>query len=483
MADESAGNVEDGTSQIQDFIFLRELSEVYLLIDHVSGRSDKSLESVGASGAAQAPLQLGWLEQICEIGWPPKGSDVQKAGQAATLLRAKDRLNFAAKPASGATIAFTLLVSGEDNSDQPSRSSIRDRFLRRLRHPKRDGHDVVPPSAAGGGRAGAPNGGGKLDFSTGGWGGNAPSRLSLARLAYPGLVTVADRFTWQIRGIILLLLLWLIVTCSLSWDVAFGHAIFHRLDGLRAQSATLTTDIAAAEADMAKQAADPATKVDHAVQALGMTLLSCDWPLLLRPQWPNDLSEAGKLSQVSQVELCSRIARQRRDYAVSRANLADWMAPWGWLKGVSHFICGSPCLTVSNGSVTLPEDAPIEQWAAILLEVLASAVLPLCYGLLGAGAAVVRSLWGKMRDSLLSPRDLTLALGQLALGAVIGASIGLFITPSSAPPDGSNGFTSSVALTGSALSFISGFGVEGVFVALESLIKRIFNLPEPAKSN
>jgi hypothetical protein len=36
-----------------------------------------------------------------------------------------------------------------------------------------------------------------------------------------------------------------------------------------------------------------------------------------------------------------------------------------------------------------------------------------------------------MRDSLLSPRDLTLALGQLALGAVIGACIGLFVTPSS----------------------------------------------------
>jgi hypothetical protein len=75
-----------------------------------------------------------------------------------------------------------------------------------------------------------------------------------------------------------------------------------------------------------------------------------------------------------------------------------------------------------------------------------------------------------MRDSLLSPRDPILAWGQMAQGAVVGACIGLFITPSGAGP--------LVPLTPSALSFIAGFGVEGVFVMLESLIKRVFNVPE-----
>ena len=32
-------------THIQDFIFLRELSEVYLLLDHISGRRDKSLNT------------------------------------------------------------------------------------------------------------------------------------------------------------------------------------------------------------------------------------------------------------------------------------------------------------------------------------------------------------------------------------------------------------------------------------------------------
>ena len=38
---------------------------------------------------------------------------------------------------------------------------------------------------------------------------------------------------------------------------------------------------------------------------------------------------------------------------------------------------------------------------------------------------------------------------------------------------------SPITLTPSALSFVAGFGVEGVFVMLENLIKRVFNIPEP----
>jgi hypothetical protein len=120
-----------------------------------------------------------------------------------------------------------------------------------------------------------------------------------------------------------------------------------------------------------------------------------------------------------------------------------------------------------------------QQWAIVMVQLLTTAVLPLFYGILGAGAAVVRIIWGKMRDSLLTPRDLTLSLGQLALGAVIGACIGLFIVPSGNGSQSAIGFTSIGTLTPSAVSFIAGFGVEGVFVALEGLIKRLFNVPDP----
>jgi hypothetical protein len=64
---------------------------------------------------------------------------------------------------------------------------------------------------------------------------------------------------------------------------------------------------------------------------------------------------------------------------------------------------------------------------------------------------------------------------------VIGGCVGLFIAPPGGAAPGT-GLMGSVVLSASALSFIAGFGVEGVFVALESLIKRVFNIPEPTKA-
>jgi hypothetical protein len=178
--------------------------------------------------------------------------------------------------------------------------------------------------------------------------------------------------------------------------------------------------------------------------------------------------------------VCDQLAQIERRRAIGQEDLADWLAIWRWLKGISYLICHGKCLTVDDATPQLSAGAVNEQWASILVEVLSAAVLPLCYGFLGAGAAVVRNLWSKMRDSLLSPRDLTLSLGQLALGAVIGASIGLFIAPSGSAAQGTISLTGSSTLSASSLSFIAGFGVEAVFVALESLIKRVFNISDAA---
>ena len=65
--------------------------------------------------------------------------------------------------------------------------------------------------------------------------------------------------------------------------------------------------------------------------------------------------------------------------------------------------------------------------ASWLANLLGSGVLPVLYGFLGAIAAVVRTLSRKIKGSLLSPRDVQLTFQQLALGAVVGACISLFI--------------------------------------------------------
>src|SRR5579872_3360518 len=95
-------------NQIQDFIFARELAEVYLLLDNVSMSVGKSLPP---KGGPNDPPAL--IEQICQIGWPPTGSTADRAHQAAVLLRARDTLHSAAAPATGAPLAFTRRGAGE----------------------------------------------------------------------------------------------------------------------------------------------------------------------------------------------------------------------------------------------------------------------------------------------------------------------------------------------------------------------------------
>jgi hypothetical protein len=516
MSISGEGTQEHIPERIQDFIFSRELAEVYLLLDHLSGRSDKSLAA--AIGDNDEPTGRGWIQKICEIGWPPKGTAVEQAAQAATLLMAKDKLNFAAKPANGASIAFTLLVAGDDDATglQPDHGRGPCRWLGALafwRSPSRPPKAKFvkpagnPPKAADSeSEAGKPNGNspakspedstasGNAAMPSGGiWGNEPPSRTSLARLAYPGLVSTAHAFNMQIQAIILFLVIWLIFTCVLSWDIAAGHAILSRLDGVETARLAIQKRIADAEieevkrtpptpaADGKSQAAPAAASTTAAAVAPAKLPIQryCERPGRLPP--PPNTPPGVKIDQfedATQRQICDLLAENRINYAIVREDIADWLVPWGWLRGFSRLFCDNRrCV---DAAAAVPAEAlDQQQWASVLVEVLATAVLPLCYGFLGAGAAVVRNIWGKMRDSLLSPRDFTLSVGQLALGAVIGACIGLFVTPSGTGAQGAAALTTGVTLTPSALSFIAGFGVEGVFVALESLIKRIFNIPDP----
>jgi hypothetical protein len=432
---------DDDLRRMQDFIFARELAEVYLLLDHVSERADKNLAK--AFGDQPDNPDRVTIQAICEIGWPPKGNTAEQAVQAKTLLLAKDLLNAAAKPANGASIAFTLLVAGDDEEPAGrgrrwgrSRKTVQDStgwqrgglLWRKKIAPEAEPAESsasLPPDTTGG----APLPGAV-------WGALPPSRLSLSRLAYPGLVSSARRFKRRINILLALLFITLILTCALSWDISAGRAILARLDAIETARAAIQTRITAAEV--------------------------------------GDVKPAAAATGSAVVQSKDQLAENRINYSNAREDIADWLAPWGWLKAAAHKMCGGRCL--KDKSLALPaETVNQQQWAAVLVELLATAVLPLCYGFLGAGAAVVRNIWGKMRDSLLSPRDLTLSLGQLALGAVIGACIGLFIAPGGSGSQAGVGLTGSFTLTPSALSFIAGFGVESVFVALESFIGRVFN--------
>lgn len=513
---------------IRDFIFVRELAEVYLLLDHISGRWDKPLDAEGEELRAA----------ICRIGWPPNGSRVDAAEQAATLLRAKDRLNALARPACGATIAFTLLVVGEEDPrrqnrwwwwrlfpwDKSARRGPEGRMppLVAPAHPVMWGHPVTPPATppapppvtaptfaraprpapvsvstaipdtapgtsmpagqapqspaaldphgvqgphvhgvAGQMQPACEPAGADLIVSCCGFT-RPPTRMSLARTAFPGLIGPASHFNRGIWRIVMFLIIWMVLTCVLSWDITAGNVVLAHLDTLRTQQAELARKISAAEAadELARR-----NKAGASAAADVTPSLFCE-PVTERYQ--------RKYRTVEELQLCTDKDRLDNERMVTQRNLQIWIRPWYSLmnfESAEPKAGGPPNIDSRYGGDEEP--------ARVLTHVIGCAVLPLCYGILGAGAAAVRNLWAKLRESMLMPRDYTLALGQLALGATIGACIGLFVNPSGAASGTDMALASSWTLSGSALSFIAGFGVEGVFRALEAFVQRVFGVPVP----
>ncbi|KPF70794.1 hypothetical protein IP88_11305 [alpha proteobacterium AAP81b] len=384
---------EDGIAPAA--VFSQQLCEVQLLIDFVSGNAARRLPDKAA--AVAAGLDEDWIEKVCRISWPPAGSAAAQAEEEALLVKVKDYLNTLAAPASGASVAFTLLVAQEDNS--------------------RDAEDTVDDMAA----------------LRSGQSGRAFSRNSLARTAFPGLVDKARTFRRVMWYIGYGLGVWLSLTCLLSFYIALGNA---RIGQHRSAVETL-----------AKLEAPALLAVSGTAASGGATGTNASTTDLTACR-PPPATTAPRPSQ------CIAIDAARADATATRANVGAWLR-------------SDPKPGAENAAILA---------ATSWLDVLGGGVLPVFYGILGAGASVLRLLAGRMRLSLLMPRDQTLALQQLALGAVVGACIGLFVSPPGG--DGAN-VLGTVSLSSSALSFIAGFGVEAVFATLEAVIARVFNVAPP----
>jgi hypothetical protein len=138
---------------------------------------------------------------------------------------------------------------------------------------------------------------------------------------------------------------------------------------------------------------------------------------------------------------------------------------------------------VSKGTASLDD---VEFMVAPLLLVWGNYMLPILFSFLGSAIYVTLGHYSKMRDSLLHPKDAFLSAVRLVLGIVTGASIGLFF--SSYGPVQQAGTTpsagaliSSLTLTASGVAFLAGFGVEGVFTMLESMVNRVFAVQQAPK--
>jgi hypothetical protein len=273
----------------------------------------------------------------------------------------------------------------------------------------------------------------------------APTRRSLAGDSYPGLVRTANHFRGWLIAFTIFMIVGLLVTSALSWYAAVGNITLAQ----RAAAQTVADATNKRVADLETGNKDDAAVAKPPPSAPSAPATGKD--AKVRHVCPN--TAAPVYGSISAMQAC-----EGQKLAQSRVDAID-ATIHGWL----------PYRT----------NEPPELAASTIVAILGTAILPVFYGILGAGAAVARSLSAKIKASQLTPRELYLLFQQLMLGTVTGSCISLFVAQPSADHSASPGLIGSVALSSSALAFIAGFGVEQVYAALEMFMRRVFPSPEP----
>jgi hypothetical protein len=414
----SQGSAHD--RQIDEFLFKKELDEAYLLMDFISGRSDKDLSSLTvpdpAPGIDQDPRHdlptRKVVERLALIRYPPTGTQTQNAIDAALLILAKDRLTALASPARGLTIAYTVLFT-EMSWIAETRGALR------AINPFRSGASTTPVPTRG-------------------------HRFVLAESAFPGLVSGVRRFVLMLVALLAISLGWLILTAFTYWDVAIGRSIAQRIDQIHLDRLALY------QANPAyAQPGPPVAEGQYSPPGIcgsgagdAQTALAC-WKL-------HDLAQAED--------------EAKNDLQAFKRCGGTWCVHflhpirWGFV------LCGVDKKTMLK-----------EQSVVSVLSVFNNYVLPMMFGVLGTFVMAFRSIQSKVRESTLSPRDSWNTLLAFPLGIVAGVAVGLFYSPSSAPPiAGGNGLATNLSLTTSGLGFLAGYGSHPFFEALDSLLKTVF---------
>ncbi len=426
----------------------RDLNDVYLLMDHLSGRSDRRISDITMDDPDKPGQPVLLVDEVCKIRWPLPEGPIAHAKQASILFKARDKLNQIASPANGATIAYTILVLGGAEGGLRGWLSTWLRFIR-------------PPDTA-------------------------RSRTDLARAAYPNLVRSAHSFRRWITALQFMLLGGLLLTSLLSWNVASGKLILQRIGQLDAQAIDIGRALDAGE--VAATTA-PNDNAGAAAQAGAASVNLPAYDRFCRNAQSANAADGGQTEiAIRRQQICAtaRLVTERRKTA--DRDLDEWVSYWSWLKHLAAYVHGVPPETYSGvdaaragAQLEADRGAAMEQWSADLVTVLGNFVLPMLYGFLGATTAVVLGIQNKLRDSQLAPREKRMSQVQLVLGIIVGACIGLFMSPSS--PDGGTAAAGaggavtaggSVALSASALSFLAGFGVESVFKMLQNMLQAMF---------
>jgi cell division protein FtsB len=421
------------------------LCEVRMLVDYLAASSVRTLNDVQISdpgSTVSATLSAGeLLLRLDEIEMRTSYPRLQPS-DLALVQTARNALGQLVRPASGLTIAYTALVVGNRR------------------------------------------------------GKGSQSRATLAQEAYPGLVSIAIAHRWAQR---LLLVIAVLLTLSAVWEsakVALGKSLLESLAALRTEQTTIAAEKARLEAtldNLPNGVITPATIMDQGYIVPAAFAL-CDRGRALEYFVRSDVTPKNGAAQVLQLRLspsplirdvCGRDAVVAQNIEVVRDDLVLYRTYWPGMVGNAFSgvaqVASIPCrlfICRPTPHIDLPSgQSRLEYLFAPALLVWGNYLLPVIFGFLGAAIFVILDFFGKIRDGRLDPRDNFLGWIRLVLGLTTGAAVGLFFSAYTPPPAASGATTNligSLALTASAVAFLAGFGVEGVFSMLESLVTRVF---------
>jgi hypothetical protein len=456
--------------QIPEYV-KRELSEVYLLMDHIAERQDKSLDT-----ALAAPTTGGTtikLEQVCAVAWPP--AEENRADTLALVLTAKDRLSRAAFPATAYSIAFTCLSIGPQ-SDTPTKglcqrwfAQVR-RWLARGANTRTSATPAAPATSDGTGTTGGREDQTPADDIT-----TSSTMEQFAICAYPGLGALRDLLVKKFTSLACALLILLIITCFVSWDLAIGQRLLADYRWLSEHPEVMQVDPTQAQEPM------PCSPTQLAKEQT-----------LQANSAPTSTANNGKSSldarPIAPGSLCARYLAGIRVLPMAERWIS-WQLPLRWT------INGTPPTEVSASGKPLYDPSYqgyVLELGRVLVTTLNYDVLPLFLGALAATASALRSISRKTAGKELEPRDLLQVRSRVLLGAFLGAVIGLLISPgasnglfalaqSSALGAATAGSETSntVALSPAAYSFVAGFATGRIFQWFDNLIEKIFAFANP----
>jgi hypothetical protein len=434
--------------QLDKLIFDQNLDEVHLLIDFISGRADRSIATLAIPSKEDPNKPMTArevIEAIAEMRYPPPEKQPSaNAKDAAILLLAKDRLSALAAPARGLTIAYTAMFINAETRTLPKR--LWDLISGRIRA----GEKPAEPQPA---EQQHPD-----------------TRVDLSVGAFPILRSHARRFRRWRDSMAVFALVWLMLTSLAYWDAGLGRASLEQLDQNWKSIIDELKDNPALLHCNDKPAAGPA-KTDGDSKGADDALrleLACG-----RHQYHQWMAQTA-LHDVQGIFHCGGMGWLGQGLHV-------WC--WNWLlSGAEQTIHQTAAdASTPGGLADRAKNATYWQTATSMLSVFTAYILPMMFALLGTLIAAFRFILNRVRDSELAPRDFVRMVLGIPTGLVAGVAVGLFLSPSSVPVQGTGGLAGQLTLTASGLGFIAGYASQSFFAYLDNVVGSVF--PNTSQSN